>query len=243
MLVLSRRSNDSIYFPELDITIEVLRINGASVRVGIEAPIEVSILRGELAKERKEVKQLVINGENEHQVRNQLNLLAIASATANRHLAKGDVNLAASALSSVLSRLEEAGEKKPTIESPSTALLIEDMTNEREMMAGFLRLNGFEVSTAKDGIEAIEYLEENEKPDFLLMDMNLPRLDGASAIRKIRANPAFDLVKIFAVSGQSAEQAKIDVNKNRIAAWFQKPIHPANFISSIENYMSAATVS
>ena len=48
MLVLSRRSEEQIVFPELGITVEVLRIKGNVVRLGIKAPDSVRILRGEL---------------------------------------------------------------------------------------------------------------------------------------------------------------------------------------------------
>ena len=48
MLVLSRRVKDTIRFPEFDITIEILRVKGASTRIGIDAPVEIQVLRGEL---------------------------------------------------------------------------------------------------------------------------------------------------------------------------------------------------
>ncbi len=48
MLVLSRQTNDSIFFPELNISIEILQIKGKTVRVGIDAPNEFRIIRGEL---------------------------------------------------------------------------------------------------------------------------------------------------------------------------------------------------
>lgn len=48
MLVLSRRCNETIVFPELGITVEVLRVKGNTVRLGIKAPDSVRILRGEL---------------------------------------------------------------------------------------------------------------------------------------------------------------------------------------------------
>ena len=48
MLVLSRRVEDSIVFPDLGIFIEILHLKGKSVRVGVDAPIEVKVLRGEL---------------------------------------------------------------------------------------------------------------------------------------------------------------------------------------------------
>ncbi len=45
MLVLSRRATDTIRLPELDVTIEVLNVRGKSVRVGIDAPVEIKVLR------------------------------------------------------------------------------------------------------------------------------------------------------------------------------------------------------
>jgi carbon storage regulator len=48
MLVLSRRVNESIVFPDLGITVRVVQVAGGRVRLGVEAPIKVSILRGEL---------------------------------------------------------------------------------------------------------------------------------------------------------------------------------------------------
>lgn len=48
MLVLSRKSNESIVFPELGIEIEVVRVKGSTVRLGIKAPQEIKVLRKEL---------------------------------------------------------------------------------------------------------------------------------------------------------------------------------------------------
>lgn len=48
MLVLSRRTNESVEFPELGITVEVIRLKGNTVQLGIKAPDSVRILRGEL---------------------------------------------------------------------------------------------------------------------------------------------------------------------------------------------------
>ena len=48
MLVLSRKTNETIELPELGISIEVIRVNGGSVRLGITAPKSIRILRGEL---------------------------------------------------------------------------------------------------------------------------------------------------------------------------------------------------
>ncbi len=50
MLVLSRRTSESILFPELGITVKVLKVQGKTVSIGIEAPDRIQILRGELVE-------------------------------------------------------------------------------------------------------------------------------------------------------------------------------------------------
>lgn len=244
MLVLSRRSDDSITFPELDIKIEILQVKGSSVRVGIDAPIEIKVLRGELTSGQPEVaKKILVNAEESHEIRNRLNTLTVATALTKKLLSNGKINLAAATLNEALEGIAKHADEipTPTVEEASNgrprALLIEDAANEREMLAGFLRLHGYNVDTVGDGIEAIEFLEENEKPDFILVDMNLPRLDGAEVIRKVRANPGFDGIEIFAVSGKTAKTAGVDVHKNRIADWFQKPLQPSGLVAAINRHV------
>jgi carbon storage regulator CsrA len=239
MLVLSRRCQDSIHFPELDITIEILQVKGSTVRVGVDAPLEINVLRGELVgKEHKSIaKKILVSAEDEHKVRNSLNNLTIASGLAKKLLANGKTRLAASTLHNALAAMDvdPSVSGSSQVSSPR-ALLVEDAVNEREMLAGFLRLHGYQVDTTGDGVEALKYLEDHDKPDFILMDMQLPNLDGPAAIRKIRQNVAFDNVEIFAVSGKTPRSAGVDVGKNRVAQWFQKPLHPASLISTINSH-------
>jgi len=245
MLILSRREDDTIFFPELNITIEILQVKGAKVRVGIDAPIEIKVLRGELTpnSEPEVTKEIRIDAAGVHEVRNRLNILSIAASLTKELLSQGKTNLAATTLNSALDGLA-----KPTNNSKATsnltsrgprALLIEDAANEREMLAGFLRLHGYVVDTVGDGVEALEFLAQNEKPDFMLVDMNLPRLDGGKVINKVRANPSFDTMEIFAVSGHTPRSAGVDVYKKRIAGWFQKPLKPAGLVASINQHVPA----
>lgn len=249
MLVLSRREMDSIRFPDLGISLEILKIKGNSVRVGIEAPIEVKIIRGELATQQTPqiTKKIMITGEQEHTVRNKLNSLSIAVAVAEKHLASQRTEQAANVLARAISRLEQSdnipmgsnaadlglASENSNSDGAIKALLVEDVENERTMLTGFLRLHGFEVDAVDDGVKALEYLESNEKPNFILMDMGLPRLDGASTIRSIRQSPSFDPIEIFAISGETAQSVGIDPVRNRIAHWFQKPLEPKALVEKI----------
>jgi carbon storage regulator CsrA len=240
MLVLSRRLKDTITFPELDIKIEILQVKGSSVRVGIDAPLEINVLRGEMVSSSKKevVKRILVDAEEVHEVRNRMNSLTIAAGLAKDLLGRGEANMAATILNKALDSLDAQTVEPNQVKEASTptgplALLVDDSANEREMLAGFLRLHGYQVDTVVDGFAAMEYLEANRQPEFLLVDMNMPRLGGAGVIRKIRANPDFDGMKIFAVSGQTPVSAGVDTVENRVADWFQKPVQPARMIASI----------
>jgi CheY-like chemotaxis protein len=89
------------------------------------------------------------------------------------------------------------------INSPhSTAhkILIADDTPDIRMLIAFqLRMLGYAVVEAADGIEAVEVARKVE-PDLILMDLNMPRMSGFDATRKIRATDRLNKVKIIAFS-------------------------------------------
>ena len=242
MLVLARRVNESIRFPELGITIDVVQLKGSLVRLGVSAPQEISILRGEIedyGARKKFTKKVILDCHDMHAVRNGLNTAFLALAFAQKLLDAGEVELATSKISKALQSLHSFASSANDLEPPQlSALLVEDSDNEREMLADFLRMHGYQVTTVPDGLAAIEYLEQQSKPDLILMDMSMPRLDGASTILRIRENSAFDDVHIFAVSGQSPDNGDLDLEKNRVAKWFQKPVQPSQLIRSINGYMA-----
>ena len=251
MLVLSRRENQKVCFPDLDITVEVLRVRGSAVRVGVEAPLEVRILRDEISdngksKDSEATKQHVIRlpRSQRHLIRNKLNSLSIALHLFKHELEAGRLSDAEQTFEKLVQQLEgimSVGEPQqvPAVPSDpkpdSTALLVEDEPNEREMLAGFLRMHGYDVATAGDGVEAMEYLESNIKPAFMLIDMRMPRCDGPTTIRRIRENPAFDGLKIFAISGTSPEENQLDDLSQGVNQWFMKPLNPRYLVDAMDS--------
>jgi CheY-like chemotaxis protein len=106
------------------------------------------------------------------------------------------------------------------------ALLVEDDGNQRELLAGLLRLSGFAVDTAGDGCDALDHLACRGRPDVVLLDMGLPRCDGVTTARRIRRDPALAGLRIFAVSGHTPEEYGLDREPQLIDRWFCKPLDP-----------------
>lgn len=252
MLVLSRKEDQKVSFPGLGITVQILRVQGSTVRLGVDAPLEVRIIRDELEESpdnsppRSHVIRLPQNLR--HELRNELNSLSIALHLFKQEWDAGYRDDAEATFDKLVAHLERVcsnqalSREGPPVREPaeSTALVVEDEANEREMLAGFLRLHGYHVATAGDGLEAIDYLESNAQPSVILIDMRMPRCDGPSTLRRIRKNPAFDAVKIFAISGSTPEEYHLNTERDGVNGWFMKPLNPKSLVDAMADSLGAA---
>lgn len=69
--------------------------------------------------------------------------------------------------------------------SPARILVAEDETSLNDLLQDALRMNGYETISAKHGLEALRLIRE-EKPDLVILDINMPQLDGFGVIEKLR---------------------------------------------------------
>ena len=82
-------------------------------------------------------------------------------------------------------------------------LVVEDNEENWDLLARRLRRRGFEVVIAADGQQGVE-MARTEAPDLILMDMNLPRLDGWEATRRIRSTPETATLPIIALTAHES---------------------------------------
>jgi carbon storage regulator CsrA len=249
MLVLSRHEEDTLYFPTIDATIKLVQVKGKSVKVGVSAPRDVPVLRGELVEDCHRRLARLKRMEKEgpvlsHAARNLLNNVTIGLSLLRRQLDAGMETDARTTLQTVLSSIAEAEKAHRTTkekieaerkagESPQ-AMIVEDDANERCLLAGFLRSSGFQVIQAGDGAEAIEYLAAHEQqPDIVLLDMLMPRMNGPDTVRTIRSNPRHQGLKIYAVSGSSPQKLGLVTGPEGIDRWFQKPLDPERLVGEM----------
>jgi carbon storage regulator CsrA len=263
MLVLTRRPSDRILFPKLGIAIHVVRVDGRSVRLGIEAPPDVHIVRHELADEGAcELPAPAPRPHGlTHEMRNRLQTALVSLHLLQRlselgQLAPPEIE---SQLRDVIGQLEamESGldaapRRAPSRPSPPhlsrpwrprrTALVVEDNANERSLLAGYLQTCDYDVATANDGADALEYLATHERPDVVLLDMNMPRVGGAATVHVIRSNPDLAGVKVIAVSGIAPRQANVPLGKDGVDHWFTKPIRPDILVQELDRELAQESV-
>ena len=99
-----------------------------------------------------------------------------------------------------------------TARAKPTILVAEDNADSREMMQLLLEGKGYRVVCADDGPRAFETAIQN-LPDLVLVDLEMPKVDGLTITRKLRAHPAFEEVPIIIVSGHDPSryrQAALD---------------------------------
>jgi len=88
---------------------------------------------------------------------------------------------------------------------PRTILVVDDFDDTRLLLRTWLQRRGFRVIEAEDGVAAV-HMAATESPDLIIMDMEMPLLDGLSATRKIRETDGLREVPIVAVSAYGADQ-------------------------------------
>ena len=234
MLVLTRKETEKILFPTLGVSVEVLRIRGNKARIGIEAPSEIPVVRQELSGLKSveftsEVPPAVQLSRLLRAVRQRLDRASLSLNLLHRHLENSGDGEAQQLVLDVFRELEsldrDSGEavEPPPLQAPR-ALLIEDDENQRELLGGFLRLSGLDVTLSCDGQDALDYLSLHAPPDVVLLDMMMPRRDGPSFVRQVRATAGLSELKLFAVSGTDPASLGVTTGAGGIDGWFPKPI-------------------
>ena len=114
------------------------------------------------------------------------------------------------------------------------ALVVDDNRDSADSMAAFLRLLGHEVQTAHDGIEAIRAAQQL-RPDLILMDIGMPRLNGYDATRRIREEPWGEQMVIVALTGWGQDADRERTQAARCDAHLVKPVNLSDLSKLINN--------
>ncbi len=170
----------------------------------------------------------------------QLSRLAgIAGATV---LADGEVTLIINpvALASRVGRMANRpdvvqGVPAETIVPAPLVMVVDDSLTVRKVSSRLLEREGYRVITAKDGIDALEKLAVT-LPDVMLLDIEMPRMDGFDLARNIRGNPLTHDIPIIMITSRTAEKHQTYAREIGVNDYLGKPYDEAQLLRLIAGY-------
>jgi two-component system, cell cycle response regulator DivK len=115
-------------------------------------------------------------------------------------------------------------------------LVVEDQPDNRQILRDLLENAGYEMIEAENGEEALVATAAH-KPDLILMDIQLPLLDGYEATRRIKADPALRATPIIVVTSYALSGDEAKAREAGCDAYVTKPFSPRNLLAKIREYL------
>ena len=115
-------------------------------------------------------------------------------------------------------------------------LVVEDQEDNRRIMRDLLTSVGYEVIEAVTGEEGVA-TAEIQRPDLILMDIQLPGLDGYEATRQIKANPDLEHIPILVVTSYALSGDDVKAFEAGCNAYVSKPFSPRELLAKIREYL------
>jgi chemosensory pili system protein ChpA (sensor histidine kinase/response regulator) len=118
-----------------------------------------------------------------------------------------------------------------------TALVVDDSLSARRALAQVVRDAGYDVRTAKDGIEAVDIIDK-KIPDILLVDMEMPRMNGMELTVHVRANPDTANIPVIMVTSRSTEKHREQASSAGVNIHLTKPFSDDDLLDHISKLLS-----
>ena len=119
-------------------------------------------------------------------------------------------------------------------------LVVEDYDDAREMYVEYLTFTGFRVESATNGLEAIE-MTQRLKPDLVLMDLALPKLDGWEATRRLKSDPATSRIPVIALTGHALAGHAERAREAGCDSFITKPCVPDELVAEISRVLGISS--
>ena len=113
-------------------------------------------------------------------------------------------------------------------------LVVDDSSAITGIIAAALRKEGYGVIEAKDGVEGLK-LTMSEKPDLIICDSVMPRMDGFSMMRSIRANPAIASIPAILLTSKASGEDEQRAFESGFLDFIPKPVQPIRIVSRVKH--------
>ena len=118
-----------------------------------------------------------------------------------------------------------------------TILIVEDNEKNMKLVRDILQHQGHTTLEAVTGTDGVRIARE-AKPDLVLMDIQLPDIDGIAALRQIRADPLLDAVPVLAVSASVMPDEQQKIVTSGFDAFITKPINLKQFRDTVKRFLT-----
>ncbi|KFE63911.1 response regulator [Hyalangium minutum] len=114
-------------------------------------------------------------------------------------------------------------------------LVVDDDEDIRDILSLLLCSEGYEVDSARDGLDALDHLRAGEPPSVILLDMMMPRMDGEDFLTSIHDTPQYADIPVVLISGHHAAREK--AAQLAAADCLVKPIDADELLSVVRKYV------
>jgi DNA-binding response OmpR family regulator len=115
---------------------------------------------------------------------------------------------------------------------PRSVLLVEDEDALRRVVRDLLERDGFVVYEAGDGVVALDEIDR-AAPDIIVLDLNLPRLDGYGVLSHLRSRPATKDIPVIVLTAKGDEDSEVRVFEYGATEYLTKPFRPRALIARL----------
>ena len=115
-------------------------------------------------------------------------------------------------------------------------LVVEDHADNRQIIRDMLAPTGYEITEVENGEEALAAIA-NQRPDLILMDIQLPVMDGYETARRIKADPALRSIPIIAVTSYALSGEEKKARAAGCDEYVPKPFSPRQLLAKIRNFL------
>jgi two-component system cell cycle response regulator DivK len=116
-------------------------------------------------------------------------------------------------------------------------LVVEDQEDNRQIIRDMLAGTDYEITESENGEQALEAIAK-QRPDLILMDIQLPIMDGYTATRRIKADPALRAIPIIAVTSYAFSGEEKHARAAGCNDYVPKPYSPRQLLAKIRQYLS-----
>ncbi|MEO8487824.1 MAG: response regulator, partial [Betaproteobacteria bacterium] len=124
----------------------------------------------------------------------------------------------------------------PSVPARPLVLVVDDSLTVRKITSRLLTREGFDVLTAKDGIDALQVLSEHT-PDVILLDIEMPRMDGFELTRTLKSDAKHNHVPIIMITSRTAEKHRNLAQQLGVDLYLGKPYQEEDLLKSLREML------